>query len=120
MNFSKLRSRWLIILFLIVLLQTIGLFLGPRDLGLLAVGESPRFSTTFGIIILDGGSAVYHGIGYTLSYRLEPFRYRSQTRSVAYAQVWYWIPFLNFLPNDCFVDLVEMRKLREARNKNPN
>jgi hypothetical protein len=108
------RRPWAIALLGIILIQAIALVLGPRDLDLLRVGQSPFYSSTLGVVIFDGGSAEYWGMGYTIFYHLEPYRYRTPDRQMAHADLWYWLPFLNFpLPKSEFIDRVEVAKMRE-------
>ena len=113
---SFLRSKWFKVLGVILLLQVIGYFLGKQDLGRMAVGESPRFSSTFGFLIFDGGSADYGGLGYTISYRLEPLQYRTKDHDIAHIQLWYWIPFLNFpSTQDYFIHRMEIAHIEKRR-----
>ena len=75
----------------------------------LSVGLSPRFSTTFGVQVYDGGTLTYWGIGYTIvNYRRlisENVKNDSKPKYIHLEgpQTWYWLPWMNFpLPSDHF------------------
>lgn len=86
--------------------QLVAWLFARYDFGRLAVGLQPRFSTTFGFVILDGGTLTYWGLGYTIVAHKRLFLTEADGRQkgvrLVGPQIWYWIPLFNFpMPDDC-------------------
>lgn len=112
---KKYKKR--IFLLLILIVQYFSSYLLEYDLARIYYGQRPFFSTTFGVVIFNGGSAQYWGPGYTINLCFSGYTVPPEISRIYHLTYWYWVPFFNFPWNtDRFFTEKELESNRRMWN----